>query len=831
MMIRLAADPLLPKILIVEDEAVVALDLMEQIQELGYGVCATVDNGADAITTARKLRPNLILMDIIIKGDIDGIEAASQIGRGLHIPVVFLTAYTDPNTIARAARSAPYGYLSKPFQPNELRAVIEIALVKSNMEGRLRDSESWFASTLRCVPDGIIATDRLGKVKFMNPAAEGMLGWTMEEALGHDVVEVAPIMDRGGHDTKSPIVRTLSEGGVVGIEFGSLLRRRAGSSFPVDDASTRIVSDEGEALGAVMVFRDVHERIEAEERLKHSEQYFRNVFDFAPVGMALVGLDNRYLRVNSAICALLGYDEGEMIGQGQANFSSDDNSEEEDAMLKEVLDGKAMSSQFEKRYQHKDGRIIHGLVSISMLRQRGEPLCYLWQVHDLTERKEIEARLARLAHFDSLTGLSNRAALSDEIARQILLARRHGTRFAVLFADLDHFKQVNDSLGHEAGDDLLKVLAGRLQHAVRAVDLVARLGGDEFVLVLPELSGPEDIVAVTEKLRKLCAEPVALAGHDICVGISIGVSMFPDDADDPSTLLRYADSALYHAKAEGRGNLQFYRPELMARVQSRMALGAGLHLAIQKNEFALHFQPIITMTDGDTVMAEALIRWNHPGRGLVLPGAFIGLAEEIGMSDVIGAWVLQHACGAAVAWPDRDGKQIVVAVNVSPFQFRSGNLLPAVQAALKQSGLPPDRLCVEITEQVLLEHSVENLAAIKQLKDLGVKIAIDDFGVGYASLGYLSRFSPSEIKIDGSLLKEVSSKPLDAAIVKATIVMAHSLNLQVVTEGVETDAQRDFLSVAGSDMAQGFLFASPIPEQDFGQWLRGRNGNAQHPVA
>lgn len=816
----MAAGARAPTILIVEDEAVVALDLLEQIQEMGYAVCGTVNNGAEAITAAWRWRPSLVLMDIVIKGPIDGIEAATDIGRGLHIPVVFLTAYSDLDTVERAALSAPYGYLTKPFQPDELRAAIEIALFKSAMERRLHDSERWFASTLRCVADGIVATDGLGKVRFMNAAAESMLGWPLAEALGRDAAEVAPLAPpRSAGIVESPIGRALAHGGVIGTEHGSLLCTRTGERIPVDDAATRILSDEGELVGAVMLFRDVRERIEEEEKLKRSEQYFRNVFDFAPVGMALMGLDNRFLRVNGALCALLGYAEAELVGQCQQRYACADEPGAEAAIVKEILEGDSLSSQFEKRYRHRDGGTVHGLVSVSMLRQRGAPLCYLWQVHDLTERKNIEARLARLAHFDPLTGLANRAALSDEIARQVLQARRHGTRLAVMFADLDHFKQVNDSLGHEAGDELLKSVARTLKSAVRAVDMVARLGGDEFVLLLPELSGPEDVLAVSAKVRGLCAEPVRLAGHDISVGISIGVSMFPDDADDPGTLLRFADSALYHAKAEGRGNLQFYRPELMARVQLRMALGAGLRLAMERHEFALHFQPIIAMSDGHTVMAEALIRWNHPERGLVLPGVFFGLAEEIGMSDAIGAWVLRRACRAAAGWPDHAGGPIVVAVNVSPFQFRGGKLVPTVRAALTESGLAPDRLCVEITEQVLLERCAENLAAIKQLKDLGVRIAIDNFGAGYASLGYLSRFSPTEIKIDGSLLKEVASKPLDAALVKTTIVMAHSLNLSVVTEGVETRAQRDFLNGAGSDMAQGFLFARPVPEAAFAVWL------------
>jgi diguanylate cyclase (GGDEF)-like protein/PAS domain S-box-containing protein len=810
-----------PKILVVEDESIVALDLEAQLQDMNYEVCGIADNGADAIADARTLRPNLILMDIVIKGEIDGVETASRISHGLHIPIVFLTAYSDHKTVERAAHTASYGYLTKPFQAKELRAAIEVALYKAALERQLRESEQWFTATLRCVADAVVATDSAGSIRFMNPSAETLLGWRSDEAIGHDVAEVIRLQDtHTGSSLESLAVRALTEGSAIGIEFGSTLVMHGGQTVPIDDAAAPIRDEDGKLLGAVIVLRDVRERMAVEERLRQSEERFRNAFDFAPVGMALVGLDNRFLQVNGAICTLLRRTEDELLGADQADFTPNNDIASERASLYEVLVGDSTSAQFEKRYRTKDGNDIWTLVSASLLRKNGEPVCYLWQVHDLTERKDAEYRLARLAHFDPLTGLANRAWLGDEIERQIVLSRRHQQRFAVVFLDLDHFKQVNDSLGHEAGDDLLQMVAAKLKQSLRETDSVARLGGDEFVMLLPEIRVAEDVLVVTDKVQAECAKPICVAGQEMSIGISLGVSLFPEDARDSRSLLRYADSALYHAKAEGRNNLQFYRPELTARIEQRMRLGQGLRLAVERHELEMFYQPIVSLVDGRPLAAEALIRWHHPKSGLLLPGGFIPLAEETGLSVSIGEWVIGRVCREAASWPADAAGRLTVSLNVSPRQFKAGNLVQIIEKSLAGSGLDPARLCIEITEHLMLEDSEQNLATIAELKALGIRIAIDDFGVGYSSLSSIRRFHPAELKIDCSLTRDVADDPGDAALVRAAIAMAHSLKLRVVAEGVETDAQKAFLQAEGYDMAQGFLYARPQPGKAFCEWLQ-----------
>jgi len=804
-----------PTILIVEDESIVAMDLEGQLEDIGYEVCGISDNGHDAIERAARQRPHLVLMDVVIKGDMDGIETAEEIRRMLNIPVVFLTAYSDKKTVERAVSAAPYGYLTKPFQIKEIRAAIEVALYKATLEKQLRDSEQWFASTLRCVADGVIATDSNRHIRFINPVAESLLGWSLKDALGKDIEEVVTLMDSQSNPLDSPVRQALNQEAIVGIEFGARLINRHGEKIPIDDSAAPIRDEGGKVLGAVVVFRDVRDRIEMEEKLRQSEAQFRNAFDFAPVGMALVSLDNRFLQVNEAICRLLGYPEENLIGESQSHFSYSGEAIKESEYLHELLSGKSPMVQYEKRYKTFEGKDIWASVSVSLLKRDTKPICYLCQIYDLTERKAAEFQLARLAHIDMLTGLANRARLEHELEQQIMNARRYQKRLAVAFIDLDYFKQVNDSFGHEAGDCLLQAIADRLKAAVRETDTVARLGGDEFVVLLPAIHSDEEALFVIDKIRTELAKPIHITGQEMIVTVSIGVSLFPEDASDARTLLRFADSALYYAKAEGRNNLQFYRSDLTARAQQRLKRTVGLRVALERQEFELYYQPIVSLADGTLMGAEALIRWNHPELGLLLPDEFIPLAEEIGLIVPIGEWVLNQACKEAMRWSRDGGTFMTMAVNVSARQFKAGNLVESIDRAIAETGLDPTLLCVEITEQLLLKDTARNVAIISQLKARGVQIAIDDFGTGYSSLSYIKHFRPTKLKIDRSLIRNIATDAGDASIVKAAIAMANSLNLSVIIEGVETIDQKRFLQKEGCQMAQGYFYAHPSSAQEF----------------
>ena len=806
-------------ILIVEDESIVAMEIAERLVKMGYAVCGTADNGQEAISLVEQHRPDLVLMDIVIKGRLDGIDTAAHLARRYQTPVIFLTAFGDGATIDRAIQTAPYGYLTKPYQATQLRAAIEVALYKCALEQRLRDSEQWFASTLRCVADGVIATDVDGRICFMNASAEKDLGWKLEAVRGHDVEEILVLQDVHGTRVVPPVVQVLRDKTMGGISFGNFLFTREGRALPVDSSAAPIRNDRDEVIGAVVAFRDISERIAAEDALKHSEERFRTAFDFAPVGMALVALDGRFLRGNAAICNLLKLDPRELLETNQNAITHPDDRENEQRCLLALLVNDVPTLQFEKRYTTEQAAYLWVLTSVSLLKRGDAPVCYLYQVHDLSERKAAERHMMHLAHYDPLTGLANRTRLKDEIDRQIVIARRGNRQLAVVFLDLDYFKQVNDSLGHEAGDRLLQLVAERLQLAVRESDCVARLGGDEFVILLANIESAEDVSVVLSKIQAMFRQSVTLEHSEITVGVSMGVSLFPGDGGDAKTLFKCADSALYLAKDEGRNNIQFYRPELTARVQQRVSLDAALRLAVERQEFELYFQPIVPLGKGQAVSAEVLIRWQHPEKGVLLPGEFIAFAEEVGLIEPIGEWVIRAACKQAGAWATTSVGSIGIAVNVSSRQFKTGDLVQIVTDALASSGLDPSLLTIEITEAQLLQDTERNIATIAALKALGVRIAIDDFGVGYSSLSYIRRLAPDELKIDISFVKEIRVSEDGDSMVAAIISMSRSLRLSNVAEGVETAEQRDFLIEHGCTHAQGYLYAKPLPADEFVSWL------------
>ncbi|QYG02812.1 MULTISPECIES: EAL domain-containing protein [Massilia] len=815
-----------PALLVVEDEAVVAMDIAGQLRDMGYRVCGCVDNGRDAIARARADWPDLVLMDVVLRGDMDGIAAAAAIGAELQIPILFLTAYSDDQTVDRAAGAMPYGYLTKPFQGRELRAVIEVALRKAEVERALRDKERWLSSVLHGVGDAVIALDADGLVGLANPAAESLLG--TEILRGRSAAEVVRLEDDTGGTVR------LAHHDCTARSGAAMLVTGAGQRIPVDYSAGPICDERSHPMGTAIVLHDERERVAAELRLAHSEQRFRSAFDNAPLGLALVDRDNRYARVNRAMCRLLGAPAEALVGAVQDAFGDSGDNAIEREYQQDLLAGRSDAVQYERRYRPRDGRTVWALVSATLLPADHEPQHFLIQVNDVTERKRAEEELAHLAHHDALTGVANRAMLSEQVERELAVARRRGSRLAVVFIDLDYFKHINDTYGHETGDVVLKELASRLAHSVRAIDIVGRLGGDEFVVVLSEVSDTRDVIALTDKLRLECGRPLHFNGHEVRLAVSMGVSLFPEDARDFRTLLRFADSALYQAKGEGRNNVQFYRPELTARMEMRVRLGAGLRTALERGELEMFYQPIVTLADGRPAAAEALLRWHHPELGLLMPDLFLPMLEESSMAEEIGAWTIREACRQAARWNADGGAGLRIGVNVTASQFKSGRLVPVVEAALRATGLAPGRLCIEITEQSQLADTGQTRATLAALKDLGVLVAIDDFGTGYSSLGYISRLKPDELKVDKSLVTDVDTDAERAGVVVAALAMARSLRVLVVAEGVETEAEQAFLQAHGCDMAQGFLHARPIPAPEFEAWLaaagrpRGAGGEPAH---
>jgi diguanylate cyclase (GGDEF)-like protein len=428
----------------------------------------------------------------------------------------------------------------------------------------------------------------------------------------------------------------------------------------------------------------------------------------------------------------------------------------------------------------------------------------------LDERKRLEAELLRLARHDSLTGLPNRVLFHEHLEHALARTRRGGDDLAVLCIDLDHFKHVNDTLGHPIGDRLLQTVSERLKECVRDTDVVARLGGDEFAVVAVAAGQPVGAVVLAERIIAALSKPFDLDGHHVVIGGSVGIAFAPSDGLESDTLMRAADLALYRAKGDGRGLCRFFEPDMDAKMQARRTLELDLRRALVTEEFELYYQPLINLKSNEVCGFEALLRWNHPERGRISPAEFIPIAEETGIIIPLGEWVLRHACAEAVQWPD----DIKVAVNVSPAQFKSRSLALAVTSALAASGLPPQRLELEITESVLLNETEATLATLHQLRDLGVQISMDDFGTGYSSLSYLRSFPFDKIKIDRSFIRDLSETDESVAIVRAVAGLGRNLGMATTAEGVETDEQLDQLRDEGCTEVQGYLFSEPLPATD-----------------
>jgi len=439
--------------------------------------------------------------------------------------------------------------------------------------------------------------------------------------------------------------------------------------------------------------------------------------------------------------------------------------------------------------------------------------------HDVSAARQLSTQLSHLAKHDYLTDLPNRMLLSDRLEQAISLAQRHGDRIAVLFLDLDHFKHINDSLGHVIGDQLLQAVAVRLKRCVRRSDTIGRHGGDEFVLVLSGLDAPERAAISAAKLLAALTIPYHIGLHDLHVPVSIGVSIYPDDGDDAATLINNADTAMYHAKENGRNNYQFFKREMIVHAVERQFIEGSLRVALERNEFALHYQPKIDLSTGAIIGVEGLLRWRHPERGLIPPSQFVPIAEDTGLILPIGQWVLREACRQSRAWLDAGLPVVPIAVNISAIEFRSLNFVDKVAAILREASLDPQSLELELTESVLMKHAESTVSVLKSLKSIGVQLAVDDFGTGYSSLSYLRQFPIDSLKVDQSFVHEISSKSEDSVIVSAVISMGNSLNKRVIAEGVETREQLDFLTAAGCEEAQGYYFNRPMVADQFASLL------------
>ena len=605
----------------------------------------------------------------------------------------------------------------------------------------------------------------------------------------------------------------------TGGVFGTL-NVHAGKSTAFDTEEIKLLAALANNLSyGIISLRGNVERQRAESDLRQRQRAIESSSNGIMIAAANApGYPITY--VNPAFERITGYAGEDVLGQsGRILLGSDREQlglQEILAALREEREGNAVLRNY-----RKDGTLFWNELSISPVRGEDDNVShFVGIINDITERKLYEEQLEYQASHDGLTGLPNRNLLADRIGQALTYAERYRKLAAVLFVDLDHFKFINDSLGHDMGDRLLQIAGQRLTECVRTIDTVARHGGDEFVLVLPDLTESEDAAKVAQKMQNALGQPFKIGEHEFVVSCSTGISIYPRDGEDAQTLLKNADVAMYRAKEHGRNNFQFYTNELNNKVVARMAMEKHLRRALERNEFVLHYQPQVDLRSGRITGMEALIRWNSPELGFVPPDNFIYLAEETGLIVPIGEWVIRTACAQNKAWQDAGLTPLVMAINLSPRQFRQEGLAESIAAIVQDTGLEPRYLELEIIESLVMHDVDSALAILRKLKELGALLTMDDFGTGYSSLSYLKRFPFGKMKIDKSFVRDITSDPDSAAITRAIITMAHSLNLKVIAEGIETEGQLGYLRSQSCDEMQGFYFSRPVTAPEFEKLLR-----------
>ena len=706
-----------------------------------------------------------------------------------------------------------------------------MACAMQEAQANLATSEERLAITLHSIGDAILATDTEARVTLMNPVAESLTGWSRAEAMGRPVAEVFAIENAlTGAPADIPVARVIREGQVVGLTNHTILLARNGRRYHIADSAAPIRNARGELQGVVLVFRDVSEEYQLRAALANSELHFRTL---ANSGQALVwtaGLGRGCDYFNEPWLRFTGRSLEQELGDGwTAGVHPAD--------LSHCLE--TYNAAFDRREPFSmEYRLRHVSGEYRWIIDQGSPRFdtqgqftgYVGHCMDVTDAKRAEAEIERLAYHDALTELPNRVLFLDRLTQALAAARRNRRYGAVLFVDLDQFKRINDVHGHAMGDAVLREVARRLAFYLRQEDTVARLGGDEFVILLPDLAtNPEDagslVMAVAEKIRSALEHPVSIGGQEYLATASIGITLFPKEAESVDDLMREADTAMYRAKERGRNALAYFEPAMQEAVAERYALDHELREAVRDRSFELYLQSQVD-AGGKVIGAEALVRWRHPRRGLVMPSSFIPLAEESGLIVPLGEWVLRETC-TLIARLDAEGRGLRIAVNVSPRQFHQADFVQRVREILTATGADPTYLTLEITENQLVEHASESVARMTELAALGLRFAIDDFGTGYSSLAYLKRLPLSELKIDKSFVQDIPHDPNDVALVETILSMARHLHFEVVAEGVENAAQFAFLRQQGCERFQGYYFQRP---QEVRAWVeRLPSGNGESP--
>lgn len=667
--------------------------------------------------------------------------------------------------------------------------------------------------------DGLVYCNLYDKhwtVIFASKGCKDLTGYTADDLMFNAVVSYEEItFPEDRKMVRALIEEAAKERRHFEVEYRVV--QKNGNIIWVCERGHAVYNASGKPQAIEGFIQNISHRKEVEQSLHDAELKYRSIFENATEGIFQTSPNGNYLIVNPALARIYGYNSPDDLIQALNNIQQqlyvDPN--RRDDFVKAMQDHKVVQN-FESLVYRKDGSTIWISENARLVHDKqGNLLYYEGTVEDITAQKNHANDIEYQATHDNLTGLPNRYMLSSRLKKYMSFADHYNTKIAVAFIDLDHFKLINDTMGHEVGDQLLLIMSKRLTNCVREIDTVARLGGDEFVILFTNITSVNEIKPCMERVLSAIASPCEINELDYTVSCSVGLSVYPDDGKEASTLLKNADSAMYKAKKSGRNNFQIYTPAINEALTERVTMEYRLRGAIEQNEFILHYQPKVDFTTGLICGAEALIRWQPPNEELVSPLKFIPIAEETGLIDQIGEWVIIEACKKIKYLKDKLGLSIPIAVNVSPKQFSQPNLASSIKKILDDIGITPEHLELEITESTLTDDAEKFITALNSLKHIGVKLAIDDFGTGYSSLAYLKDFPADRLKIDKTFVHNLEKDIANIAIIKAIIALGQSLGMKVIAEGVETDYQYELLENIGCNELQGYYFSKPLPENEF----------------
>lgn len=808
----------LPKIMVVDDDPYMQ-EMVEEILQGHYQIISA-NNGAEALRVVKSEQVSLILLDVEMP-KMDGYEVCRQLKENpdtSKMPVIFVSGSVEIFNKVLAFELGAIDFITKPYHRDELNARVrthyELYRLRNELEGlielrtfALKESENMFRMLYESANDCLMLLSTEGRIIDINHIGYERLGYTKEEMLGHLISEF------GNRETAHKVPERLAE--IIEkshATFEAVHLHKSGLEMPVEVNCIQ-VEIRGETV-LYSIIRDITERKKSEA----SMMKLSLAVEQSPNSIVITDPGGNIEYVNSTFTQTTGYAFEDVLGQNPRIFQSGKTPKSTYVeMWQNLTQNQVWRGELYNR--RKDGSEFIESIFIAPVHQTdGKLINYLAIKEDITEKKEAKARIDQLTNYDQLTGLPNRTLLEDRFNYALGISQRNNEQMCLMMIDLDHFKDINDSLGHSIGDQLLVEMARRIRSVLRQQDIVSRLGGDEFVLVCPDVDS-EGSALVANKILASIAQPFIIGQHELTVTSSIGISIFPHDGNTLEALHKNAETATYRAKQDGRDNFCFYSVDMYEQLTRTLLLSNSLRYAISRNELFLHYQPQISLPDGQVIGAEALLRWKHPELGMISPAEFIPIAEDNGQIIPIGEWVLQTAVRQLKHWIDSGIQPIIMAVNLSAVQFRQTNLTGLVTSILDEAQLPHEYLELELTEAVAMGDAQAAVNVMNKLHEQGIRMSIDDFGTGYSSLSYLKKFKVYKLKIDQSFVRDISVDAEDKAIVGTIINLATSLGLRTIAEGVETAEQLSYLRLQGCNEVQGYYFSKPLTSEQFEKFV------------